>query len=302
MAPFLTVNLKKAGIGMPQKLAVIVIHGLGKQHEDFADKFIEEMHKAFSAVSGEKEPGQRIVVKPVYWASVFANREDKLMKTLVGPPYNLHYRELREFMIHYLADAVAYQPLDGGDDNYEAVHKTISTQLNILSAEAGPDAPLCVISHSLGTVIASNFFYDLQNGHRKPPILNPDSALERGDTLSLFYSCGTTLPLWGLRFPELDKPIQVPSKEFSAQHPQISGEWINFFDKDDVLAYPLKSIDPAYDKVVTEDRDVNVGTIIKGWTPLCHNGYLKSSNVITPIAEGLDKLWQQINVKALHNH
>lgn len=165
---------------MTQKLAVIVIHGLGKQHEDFASAFIKDLHKTFFRISGEKNPEARMVIKPVWWASVFAEREEELKQKLVGAPYNLRYTELREFMIHYLADAVAYQPLESGDQNYEAVHRTISKQLNRLSTEAGADAPLCVISHSLGSVIASNFFYDLQYARRKPEIVNPDSALERG--------------------------------------------------------------------------------------------------------------------------
>ena len=287
---------------MTQKLAVIVIHGLGKQDKDFASAFIKDLHASFSRISGENNPEARIVVKPVWWASVFAEREEELKQKLMGAPYNLRYKELREFMIHYLADAVAYQPLKGEEQNYEAVHKTISKQLNQLSTEAGADAPLCVISHSLGSVIASNFFYDLQYAQRKTEIGNSDTALERGDTLSLFYSCGTTLPLWSLRYTVFDKPIQVPSKGFTAKYPDVPGEWINFYDKDDILGYPLKSIHPEYDKVVTEDRDVNVGTLINRWNPLCHNGYLTSSKVITPIAEGLHKLWQQVNVNALTAH
>ncbi|MEK4058401.1 MULTISPECIES: hypothetical protein [Paenibacillus] len=238
---------------MTQKLAVIVIHGLGKQHKDFASAFIKDLHKTFSRLSGEKNPEARIVIKPVWWASVFADREEKLKQKLVGAPYNLRYTELREFMIHYLTDAVAYQPVEGGDQNYEAVHRTISKQLNQLCTEAGTDAPLCVISHSL-------------------------------------------------RYTTFDKPIQVPSEGFSAKYPDIPGEWINFYDKDDVLGYPLKSVHPEYDKAVSEDRDVNVGTLIDSWNPLCHNRYLTSSKVITPIAEGLHKLWQQVNVNALTVH
>lgn len=282
---------------MSQKIAIIVIHGLGKQHEDFAAIFSEYLLKIFTTVSGMKNPESYLEIRPVWWASVFDEREEKLKKKLVGPPYNLRYDDLREFMIHYLADAVAYQPLrDAGEEqNYDAVHYTISKQLNRISTEVGPDTPLCVVSHSLGSVIASNYFYDLQNAKDKTRIIDPTSALERGETLSLFYTCGTTLPLWSLRYASFDQPIQVPSIEFSAKYPNILGEWINFYDKDDILGYPLKSIHPEYDKVVKEDRDVNVGTIIERWTPLCHNGYLHSNKVIKPIAEGLHRLWQQIN-------
>lgn len=75
----------------------------------------------------------RIVIKPVLWATVFAEREEELKQKPVGEPYNLRYPKLREFMIHYLADAVAYQPLplDDGDQNYEAVHQTISNQCSV---------------------------------------------------------------------------------------------------------------------------------------------------------------------------
>ncbi|PJN53028.1 hypothetical protein PAEAM_42300 [Paenibacillus sp. GM1FR] len=281
---------------MSQKIAVIVIHGLGKQHEDFATIFSDNLHNTFTTVSGMKNPELCIEIRPVWWASVFAEREEELKRKLVGAPYNLRYEELREFMIHYLADAVAYQPLrDGGEQNYDAVHHTISKQLNRISIEVGPDTPLCVVSHSLGSVIASNYFYDLQNAKEKTKIIDPSSPLERGETLSLFYTCGTTLPLWSLRYTSFDHPIQVPSKDFLTMHPNIAGEWINFYDKDDVLGFPLKSIHPEYDKIVKEDRDVNVGTIIDRWTPLCHNGYLHSNKVIRPIAEGLHKIWQQIN-------
>ena len=81
-------------------------------------------------------------------------------------------------MIHNLADAVAYQPVEAEDQNYEAIHRTISEAHRL--ALARPQAPLCVISHSLGSVIASNFFYDLQfssRGHRL--VVDPEAPLER---------------------------------------------------------------------------------------------------------------------------
>lgn len=39
-----------------QKIAVIVIHGLGKQHEDFAAIFSDYLLKIFTTVSGMKNP------------------------------------------------------------------------------------------------------------------------------------------------------------------------------------------------------------------------------------------------------
>ncbi|MEC0184743.1 chemotaxis protein [Paenibacillus peoriae] len=281
---------------MTQKLAVIVIHGLGRQKPDFAKDFITNLHEGFRKVSGEEHTESRLVIQPVHWAKVFQDGEKLLEKNLFYEPYHLRYLDLRRIVVHYLADAVAYQPLLPLDEeqNYTAVHRTIFDALQVLAQEAGPNAPLCVISHSLGTVVASNFFYDLQSGR---VIANAgfDSALERGDTLSLFYSCGTTLPLWSLRYHDFDQPIRVPSQQVSSLYPNIKGGWINFFDKDDILAYPLRKVHPEYEKAVTEDRDVNVGDIRTNWNPFSHSGYFKSDEVTMAIVKGMVKVWKEAN-------
>jgi hypothetical protein len=31
--------------------------------------------------------------------------------------------------------------------------------------------------------------------------------------------------------------------------------WLNYYDKDDVLGYPLKPISPSYNAIVNEDND-----------------------------------------------
>ena len=86
----------------------------------------------------------------------FAAREEELIGSSIKP-YRLRYQHLRQYVINNLADAVAYQPVELEDQNYEAIHRTISEALHRLALSAGPHAPLCVISHSLGSVIASNF-------------------------------------------------------------------------------------------------------------------------------------------------
>lgn len=61
-----------------------------------------------------------------------------------------------------VGDVVTYQPVVATKYNYERVHEVIGERLNILFKEAGDDLPLYVISNGLGSVIASNYFYDLQ--------------------------------------------------------------------------------------------------------------------------------------------
>lgn len=281
---------------MEQKLAVIIVHGMGNQHRDYAETFVRLLKNSYVEVAEVASPDLHLAIEPVFWADVFEGREKVLFDSIVSP-YGLHYEELRKFVIHYMADAIAYQPVDSKQQNYDAVHATISQTLHLLSAAVGQNAPLCVISHSLGTVIASNFFYDRQyHPTRNSLPSDASSPLERGETLTLFYSFGTTLPLWSLRYRDFDKPIQVPIDGIRAMYPGIDGEWINFYDKDDVLAYPLRGVNPAYEKAVREDFEVHVGDWKTGWNPFCHRGYMTSPDVARRIAIGLSRIWTKINL------
>lgn len=280
---------------MEPKIAVIIVHGLGIQKKDYAEAFIKKLKEAYAKVSGQS--GEHLMIEAVHWADVFASRELELERNIIKP-YKLRYRHLRRYVIHHLADAVAYQPVESEAQNYEAVHMTVSESLHRLTKSAGPTAPLCVISHSMGTVIASNFFYDLQfsaRGHRL--VVDPTSPLERGETLALFYSLGTTLPLWSLRYRDFDKPIQVPSERLNHYHRRLDGEWVNFYDKDDILGYPLQGVDPAYRTVVREDVPVNVGPWWKSWNPLCHSGYFSSRMIQEYIARKLSILARDMTLR-----
>ena len=153
-----------------------------------------------------------------------------------------------------------------------------------------------MISHSLGSVIASNFFYDLQfssRGHRL--VVDPEAPLERGELLTLFYTLGTTLPLWSMRYRDFDRPIEVPSVQLKHYHDRLLGEWVNFYDKDDILAYPLKGINEEYDRTVRNDISVNVGNWLTSWNPLSHSGYFYSKPILEYIASSLEATWRSVN-------
>jgi hypothetical protein len=146
----------------------------------------------------------------------------------------------------------------------------VAASLNTLAAAAGPTAPLCLIAHSLGTVIASNYIYDLEKHARKKLICRrvrnemDDTPLERGETLASLYTFGSPIALWSLRYPDFGRPIDVPSPKLAGHHPAVPAvaEWINFYDEDDVIS---------------------------------HNGYWTDNDVTKPIAAGLARLWQRAN-------
>jgi len=286
---------------MSQKIAVAIIHGVGKQDPNFADGMAQELKDRFAREMGKKlkDPASDLAILPVYWAPVLQGAEEELWKRMKRAG-ELDFTTLRRFLVDFAADAIAYQPTPTDRRIYDGIHEKFAESLNRLAAEAGEKAPLCVIAHSLGSVIASNYFYDLQ--HPKRPLIAArvkkkigDTPLERGETLTLFYTLGSPIAIWSLRYPNFGVPIEVPSPGLSKHYPDLAGEWVNYYDEDDVIAYPLKTLNEAYRKVIKADREINAGGLLSSWNPVSHLGYWTDNDVTKPIARELARTWRTVN-------
>ena len=283
---------------MTQKIAVAVVHGVGSQKETFAKQFAKALKHRFAHEVGGVVPSaeDELQIRGVYWAQVLADKENEL-KRRTEPVGGLHWDELREITIDLGGDAIAYQPgQHGRPGTYVDIHKTFAGTLKHLALDAGPDAPLCVIAHSLGTVIASNYIYDLQAGLTPPEVVagTTGTALERGETLCLLYTMGSPIAVWSLRYPDFGIPIEFPPSNLGG--PSLAtAEWVNVFDRDDVIAYPLRGLNAKYATAVKEDLQTNVGNLFVSWSPLTHTKYWIDRDVIDRVADGLIRTWRAVN-------
>jgi|SRR4051812_28171819 hypothetical protein len=285
-----------------QKIAVAIIHGIGTQPSTFAKEITHELNKRVQPVCGR----DGVVIRPVYWASV-TDRAERLLWRHLNEGGEMRWKFERQLMIDFVADAFAYQIADDDRHIYDAIHGVFAKTLKTLAQVAGPKAPLCIIAHSLGTIITSNFIYDLQFNSPQKQLISedvrramgdPPTPLELGETLNLLYTMGSPLPLWSLRYQRFGKPIHVPDHHMKLHYPDLGWEWINFYDADDAIGYPLRKLNTAYGKVVSEDREVNVGNLLQRWNPASHVGYWKSKDVLNPISQKLIEIWRAVNPKA----
>lgn len=280
---------------MTQKIAVAVIHGIGKQDPTFAASISAALLVGCSEVCGTD-----VVIEPIYWAQVLQHAEDELQRRLEQGG-KMDFPRLRDFAIDFVADALAYQPTPGDRSAYDGIHRVFAQTIHRLAEKAGPTAPLCIIAHSLGTVISSNYIYDLQIEPYRA-IISPivkeaitDTPIERGETLTLLYTLGSPIALWSLRYDNFGRPIQVPAPQLPHYYPELTGEWVNFYDKDDVVGFPLRTLNDQYAVVVSEDRQVNVGDFPTNITPAAHMGYWTDQDVIGPITTSIRRVWETIN-------
>ncbi|TYB61871.1 hypothetical protein FXF51_27805 [Nonomuraea sp. PA05] len=216
----------------------------------------------------------------------------------------LRYPAARWLMLHFTGDIIAYDR-KLNETNYVAAHEALAAALARLADKAGDGAPLCVLAHSFGGVLVSDYLYDQQEtlrGHKLVPdrvrAAMGTSALARGETLAWLYTMGSPLALWSLRYPDarLDRPIDFPGADVAGRVTGLQSEWVNFYDPDDVIAYPLRPLGPAYERQVTMDRPMTV----RGWrpvygTPLVHPFYWTDRKVMEAVGRSLAKGWRHLN-------
>jgi hypothetical protein len=110
-----------------------------------------------------------------------------------------------------------------------------------------------------------------------------------------FLACGTAL---GWITTGCNIPIFVAAhKEMTIipiAAPRPSFKWLNIYDPDDALGWPLRPLSEGY-RVLVEDRAINAGHgvidwIVKSWNPLSHSSYWQDDQVIGELASMLTQL------------
>ena len=141
--------------------------------------------------------------------------------------------------------------------------------------------PVFVVAQSLGAQQISNYVWDADKNLRFFADQGEgDEAMRkfrRLNTCKQFITTGCNIPLFkaGLPYPE---NFKRPNEEFI---------WHNYFDRDDVLGYPIKRMAPSFNVDWVRDHKVSVGGIFSGWNPFSHTRYWTDRDVLNPIANNI---------------
>jgi hypothetical protein len=266
---------------MANKIAVAILHGVGIHHRGTQDyENMQALAQKINEKFGGKPTDYSLEFELIHWdeEASLQKREDDLENTLresgvrFGPLPDVT-GVVRKWVYDRITDVVSYQPVRDpklqSESTYYIIHVKVAEGLNNLSNRAGPEAPLCIIAHSFGSVIASNYIYDLQQNSLRARPITP-TPLENGDTLGWLFTMGNPLAMWRLRTGELVKPISVEN-------------WINFYSSSDIVAYPLA-------KVLNQDNNAEIVQDIQvytGWIFSAHEGYWRNEQVVSTIVECL---------------
>ncbi len=287
---------------MPFKMGVLLIHGMGDQERGYAAPMIQELKARVRRSGGDDK---QIAFQEVWWAPVLADKEETLLRNMADGN-DLDWMELRRFVVRSLADAIAYQDTNRPPSSpdqinvYRQVHarigeamKTLRERIRAGADAAAPEVPLVVIAHSLGCHMISNYIWDVRDSEKPKSTGN---AFEDFQTLTGIVMFGCNIPLFTLAYVNLE-PIRFPTpglkpyfpKGTSAQAIAEVSQWLNLYDPDDVLGYPLRTLDPKFAKAVTKDVAVDAGPPLRAWNPLSHTEYWTDNDVTRPTADLLHR-------------
>lgn len=266
---------------MSHHVAVAVIHGIGSQKPGYSAPLESRLRKELGAAASA-----RTAVEEVYWADILSPRQDAYLRAIKR---KTRYDDLRSFMVRNLSDAVAYRKTtDTTDSTYERIHARLAEAIERLEQQVPEGTPLVIVAHSLGGHIVSNYVYDTVQGADADP--HP-TAFQNLRTLAGLVTFGCNIPLFVFSY-DADEliPIEFPGTDLP-ESLQIDPWWVNFYDKDDVLGFPLAEIGPGYadlrDRGELREKSINAGRALSAWNPLSHNGYWKDADFVEPCAKFL---------------
>ena len=221
---------------MSAELAVLVIHGMGSQVPSFAEDMMEELN---DRVDDLGKDSKTIAWKSIYWANILEGRQREYLRDAKRAG-DLDYIGLRQFMLSAFGDASAYQKVESKENTtYKKIHKRVERDIKSLYVKElkSKPKPLVILAHSLGGHIMSNYIWDMQ--HSNDAGMSP---FERMEKLSGIITFGCNIPFFTFAYEKVE-PIQFPPKKLPPGLKK-KAKWLNFYDPDDVLAYPLKAINP----------------------------------------------------------
>ncbi|MEZ5752226.1 MAG: hypothetical protein R3D60_09770 [Paracoccaceae bacterium] len=280
-----------------RKIAVVVIHGMGKQtkkgdpEDSTSLSFSRGMRDAIEARLGV-ERMRDVTWREIFWQEILETRQSDLSERM--EPIQ-HVGFFRKLILSYIGDGANFAYSPRPESTYQRVHARIRAALDSARAEAGDDAPLVILAHSLGGHMMSTYLWDNNPRSRDgepphpPATETPAEAFMRGGTLAALVTFGCNIPVFA--FAHDDVKAIDPRRWATAGYLRPTW-WHNFFSPADGLSFPLGPTGGEYFTLANpgpqdqpaqlQDWRVVVGGLLTAWNIGSHSKYWTASDLIGP--------------------
>lgn len=250
---------------------VLIIHGIGNQQPNYARSFISSLQNRI------KEKGANIdsvEFTAVHWQPIFSKNQEELIT--YSKQKGLGWSVFRNIFIEILSDASSYHA------SYNILHRAIYGGLCDLEKKLiSKTSPIIIIAHSQGAAIVSDYIYDRINNKNTDIINNDTNQFHHLKSLDRLITLGANIPLFRMGYAKPTSFIK-PNENFI---------WENYYNKSDILGFPLHDFYEAPEnKVKIIDTQIRVGSYLTKWNPFSHVGYWNNKFIIDKISVRLTEL------------
>lgn len=292
---------------MSRSVALIAIHGMGKTPTTYADETFKRVRQKL----GDRRDG--VDCRAVYYQNLLQTNQDAVWQRIRDSAV-VDYGKLRQFLLSAFGDAAGLENRKEVDDSvYELAQAEIAkTLLAAYQENANPNLKVVFLAHSLGCQVLSSYIYDAQKAERAQGGGNQgmpkagiwkdiDSwarrslgrALEKEEkefiaarSCMALVTMGCNIPIFVAAHRNMQiEPIDPPTGALF--------RWLNFYDRDDVLGWPLQPLSDRYRELV-QDREINAGQgldwLTMSWNPMSHIAYWTDDDVLDPLTAMLRQL------------
>ncbi|MEJ8562076.1 hypothetical protein QTO30_13165 [Yoonia sp. GPGPB17] len=264
-------------------LGILTLHGMGDTKPTYADELFDEIADRLGPVHA-----QRVATASVFYQDILQDNQSRYFKAVKR---RLRWDDLRQFILYGFSDAASLESRKDGLNSpyFQAQAKILDRLRTLYNALDGTDRRLIIVAQSLGGQVISNYLWDAtRTGFARDGVWSvpqnfaspEEEAFCRGRTTVRLLTTGCNIPIFVAGIDPVDiTPIPQLSPDF---------EWHNYYDKDDVLGWPLADLSASYAARVTKDHAINAG-LITGFTPLSHQNYWRDRDFLRPLIRHIKK-------------
>ncbi|WED29426.1 hypothetical protein L3V77_18545 [Vibrio sp. DW001] len=259
---------------MDKELAIITLHGMGDYKPNYFQGLKKKLMKSFG------DDWSKIAFVPIQYQPILQCNQNDIWQRMNEFP--LDGAILRRFLLYGFSDAgsLEYSARSNTSDQYIQVQSEVIRALDEAFLKLGnKNKPVLIIAQSLGCQVISNYIWDAKNNTGifnafEPTGNDNKKEFRRLKSCIHLITTGCNIPMFVGGLDPIEA-IDKPSDEFT---------WDNYFDKDDVLGWPLSPLSDSYSELVT-DHCINAGGIFSSWNPWSHGKYWTDKDVTKPLVK-----------------
>jgi len=269
----------------PKSVALITIHGMGNTPVNYHQVFLERIKQHIG-----KAGWQEVAFESVYYQDILQAGEEEIYKEMKP---HVRWRAIRQFILYGFSDATG---LDDRKEKEQSAYHKVQLRIwaslqNVYNVCGRRPVPIVMLAYSLGSHLISNYIWDAQQSkpytgvwqfENRSHMDGNEQNFLRLKSLTNLFTIGCNIPIFVASHKNI-QPFAKPNKNF---------KWLNLYDKDDLLGWPLEPLSESYRKLV-KDVPINASEtfldfILKSWNPFSHEKYFGSQAVVQSVGEAVN--------------